>query len=152
MLTYFLVFLLGAAPGFEVLVAVPLGVLRGLSPVTASLIGFAGNASTIIIEVIIFQKLKTWWDHKKKRDVSLSSKRTARAGAIWRQFGVPGLALVGPILIGSHLAAFLALAFGSSKIQATVWLLLSLAIWSIAFAVLAVLGIDIFSSVSQKLF
>ncbi|PIC63586.1 DNA-binding protein [Sporosarcina sp. P13] len=152
MLTYILVFLLGAAPGFEVLVAVPLGILRGMSPVTATIIGFAGNATTILIEVIVFQKLKTWWDSKRKKAVALPSKRTARAETIWRRYGVPGLALLGPILIGSHLAAFLALALGSSKKLTSIWLVISLAIWSIVFAFLAVLGIDVFSWVFQKLF
>ncbi|MDV6378125.1 small multi-drug export protein [Sporosarcina sp. GW1-11] len=152
MLTYVLVFLLGAAPGFEVLVAVPLGILRGMSPVTASILGFAGNTTTILIEVIVFQKLKAWWESKRKKDVALPSKRTVRAEAIWRRYGVPGLALLGPVLIGSHLAAFLALALGSTKKQTSIWLLISLAIWSAVFAVLAVLGIDIFSWIRQKAF
>ncbi|WP_153730597.1 small multi-drug export protein [Sporosarcina obsidiansis] len=144
MLTYLLVFLTAAIPGFEVLVAVPLGILRGLSPTVAIVIGFAGNASTILLEIIVFHKVKAWWERKKKKNVTKSSKRTVRAENIWRRYGILGLALLGPVLIGSHLAAFLALTLGSSKQQTATWLLLSLGIWSIVFGVLAALGIDAF--------
>ncbi|PIC71298.1 DNA-binding protein [Sporosarcina sp. P16b] len=151
MITYLLVFLAGATPGFEVLVAVPLGILRGMSPPAAIVIGFAGNALTIALEILVFQKLKNWWDSKKKTDVKPPSKRTARAEKIWQRYGVPGLALLGPILIGSHLAAFLALALGSSKSKTASWLLISLAIWSIVFGALTVLGVDAFFWTRQKL-
>ncbi|PIC83731.1 small multi-drug export protein [Sporosarcina sp. P1] len=151
MITYLLVFLAGAAPGFEVLVAVPLGILRGMSSPTAIVVGFAGNAFTIVLEIIVFQKLKNWWESKKKTDVKTPSKRTERAEKIWKRFGVPGLALLGPVLIGSHLAAFLALALGSSKSQTAFWLLLSLAIWSIVFGTLTVLGVDAFFWTRQKI-
>ncbi|PIC77799.1 DNA-binding protein [Sporosarcina sp. P19] len=151
MITYLFVFLAGAAPGFEVLVAVPLGILRGMSIATAVVVGFAGNALTIILEIMVFQKLKTWWESKKKTDGKTPSKRTARAEKIWKRFGIPGLALLGPVLIGSHLAAFLALALGSSKSQTAFWLLLSLAIWSIAFGTLTVFGVDAFFWTRQKI-
>ncbi|PID00719.1 small multi-drug export protein [Sporosarcina sp. P29] len=150
MITYLLVFLAGAAPGFEVLVAVPLGILRGMSLATAVVVGFAGNALTIVLEILVFQKLKKWWESKKKTDVKTPSKRTARAEKIWTRYGVPGLALLGPVLIGSHLAAFLALALGSSKSHTAIWLLLSLAIWSIVFGTLTVLGVDAFFWTRQK--
>ncbi|PIC97628.1 DNA-binding protein [Sporosarcina sp. P26b] len=151
MLTYLLVFLAGAAPGFEVLVAVPLGILRGMPLATAVLIGFAGNALTIILEIMIFQKLKDWWESRKKTDANAPSKRTARAESIWKRFGIPGLALLGPVLIGSHLATFLALALGSSKSQTAIWLLISLAIWSVVFGTLTVMGVDVFFWTRQKL-
>ncbi|PID21513.1 DNA-binding protein [Sporosarcina sp. P3] len=150
MITYLLVFLAGATPGFEVLVAVPLGILRGMSLATAIGVGFAGNALTIVLEILIFHRLKKWWESKKKTAVT-SSKRTARAEKIWKRYGIPGLALLGPVLIGSHLAAFLALALGSSKSQTTIWLLLSLAIWSIVFGILTVLGVDAFFWTRQKI-
>ncbi|WP_301109459.1 small multi-drug export protein [Sporosarcina sp.] len=144
MFTYLLVFFAAAVPGIEILVAVPLGIVRGLSPIVAIIVGFLGNASTIILEILIFQRLKTWWDSRKTKDVNMPSKRTARAESIWQRYGVPGLSLLGPILIGSHLAAFLALALGSSKQQTAMWLFISLAIWSIIYGVLTVLGVDAF--------
>ncbi|ARD47134.1 DNA-binding protein [Sporosarcina sp. P37] len=151
MITYLLVFLAGAAPGFEVLVAVPFGILRGMNPVAAVLTGFAGNALTILLEIMIFQKLKEWWESRKKTDVKTRSKRTARAERIWQRYGIPGLALLGPVLIGSHLAAFLALALGTSKSRTAFWLLISLVIWSVVFAVLTVIGVDAFFWTRQKL-
>lgn len=151
MLTYLLVFLAGAAPGFEVLVAVPLGILRGMSLPTAVLIGFAGNALTIILEIIVFQKLKAWWDNRRQVNEKPSSKRSVRAENIFNRYGVPGLSLLGPILIGSHLAAFLALALGASKAQTVFWLLISLAVWAIAFGLFTVFGVDAFFWTRQKL-
>lgn len=150
MLTYLLVFFAAAVPGIEILVAVPLGIVRGLPVPVAIILGFLGNASTIILEILIFQRLKNWWENRKKSEVTKPSKRTVRAENIWRRYGIPGLALLGPILIGSHLAAFLALALGSSKKQTAVWLFISLAAWSIVFGTLTILGVDVFFWTQNK--
>ncbi|GKV66430.1 MULTISPECIES: small multi-drug export protein [Sporosarcina] len=150
MLTYLLVFFAAAVPGIEILVAVPLGIVRGLPVPVAIILGFLGNASTIILEILIFQRLKNWWENRKKSEVTKLSKRTVRAENIWRRYGIPGLALLGPILIGSHLAAFLALALGSSKKQTAVWLFISLAAWSIVFGTLTALGVDAFFWTQNK--
>lgn len=144
MLTYALVFLAAAAPGFEVLVAVPLGIIRGMPPAVSAAVGFAGNAATVLLVVAVFARLQMWRDKKRLENGGTAAKRTARAESIWKRYGIVGLALLGPVLIGSHLAAFLALTLGASKQQTSSWLLISLAAWSIVFALLTVLGVDVF--------
>jgi hypothetical protein len=43
------------------------------------------------------------------------SKRTERGKRIWNKYGMPGLALLGQIVIGTHIAAFIGLLFGAVK-------------------------------------
>lgn len=141
---YVLVLLGAAVPGLEIMLAIPLGIVRGLSPVAVTVLGFLGNLLTVVLVIVIYQRLKDWWDRRKKEPDQRPAKRTERAERIWNRYGLPGLALLGPILIGSHLAAFIALAFGASKWNTAVWLVISLALWSLVFGILTAMGFDFF--------
>lgn len=64
-----------------------------------------------------------------------------KARALWNKFGLPGLALVHPVTVGSsHAAAAIAMTLGASKKAALLWIGGSVVVWAVAFAVLAHLG------------
>lgn len=54
-----------------------------------------------------------------------------------------GLAFVGPILTGIHLAALIALLFGISHRSVATWTTVSLALWSIGLTAASVGGFSI---------
>jgi len=56
---------------------------------------------------------------------------------------MPGLALLGPLLIGSHIAVFVGILFGANRLRALLWTTASLALWTALLAVLSALGIDL---------
>lgn len=68
------------------------------------------------------------------------SKRKLRAKKLWNRYGIPGLSLLGPILVGSHLTALMGISFGASRQRILAWMGISLSIWTIISAVLAHLG------------
>lgn len=78
-----------------------------------------------------------------------SNSRNKRGRQIWDKYGLPGLALVGPFVTGSHLAAFLALTFGATKRKATIWFTISLTIWALAAGILSHYGFTFFISDSD---
>ncbi|MDL4842082.1 small multi-drug export protein [Aquibacillus rhizosphaerae] len=143
-IAYGFVFLLSAIPFFEAWGVIPVSILAGLSIVPALIIGLLGNILTILLLVMFIDKIKQWRNNrKKKKGQDTSSKRTARAQNLWNKYGLPGLAFIGPLFVGSHLTTFFCLTSGGSKNRTTYWMIASISTWSILFAVLAFFGIDL---------
>jgi hypothetical protein len=72
--------------------------------------------------------------------IEQDNKKNRRARGIWLKYGLPGLALLAPALVGTDIAAVLALAFGSPRRDVMIWMTISLVLWSIALTVSAVYG------------
>jgi len=141
---YILVFLGAAIPWFEIALVIPLGIVRGLSPFWVMVLAFIGNAITVIPVIIGFERLRIWYEKRKEKTTKATSKRNIRAKKIWNKYGLPGLAFLGPILIGIHIAAFIGMSLGAKKSWAMLWMMSSLALWTLVFGVLTMLGFDFF--------
>ena len=144
MFEYFIVFLGAAIPWLEIALVIPLGIISGLSPFWVMLLAFVGNMLTVLFLIIAFQKVKMWMESRKKKGGKGDSKRTERGKRIWSKYGMPGLALLGPILIGTHIAAFIGLLFGASKVNTTIWMTISIALWTLVFGIATAMGFDFF--------
>ncbi|NMO95434.1 small multi-drug export protein [Paenibacillus lemnae] len=142
---YMVVFLLGSIPWFEIATVIPLSILAGLNPVLVGLLAFLGNLLTVYLLVIFFDKVRQWRSAKKGQSTQ-NSKRRERGTAVWNKYGLPGLSLLGPLIIGSHIAIFIGILLGAKKHLALLWMTVSLAIWSVIFTILSVYGVDWFQS------
>ncbi len=143
---YVLVFLLAAVPFFEAVAVIPIAILGGLSAIPVTILGFVGNFLTVILVIIFVDSIKQW---QRKRNRNLvedtaegESKRTQRAQKIWNKYGMPGLSIIGPLIVGSHLTALMALSLGGTKRAVAYWLTGSLVLWCVSVAILAHLGFD----------
>lgn len=141
---YFLVFLGAAIPWLEIALVVPLGIVAGLSPAWVMVLGFTGNLLTIIILIIGFDRIKIWLKKRHEEKGKSQSKRSKRAKKVWIKYGLPGLLLLGPILIGTHLAAFIGMTLGADKKWTMIWSTLSIALWVLVFGIITALGFDFF--------
>ncbi|SDY20505.1 Putative small multi-drug export protein [Evansella caseinilytica] len=148
---YILVFLLAAAPFFEAYAVVPISVVAGLSVIPAVLLGLLGNILTVLVVILFVNKIKQWRSKRKQEDGEHENqgKRSARARKIWEKFGLPGLALIGPLFVGSHLTAFMSVTLGGTKRKTFHWMTASITIWTIVFTVLVHFGIDFIGSDKQ---
>ena len=88
---------------------------------------------------------KDWYNKRQEAKGKTQNKKSERAKRIWNKYGLPGLALLGPILIGTHIAAFIGMTLGATKKNTTIWLTISIAVWTLAFGILTVLGFDFFT-------
>ena len=141
---YFLVFLGAAIPWLEIALVIPLGIVSGLSPFWVMVLAFVGNMLTVFILIVGFDKIKIWLMKRQAAKGKTPSKRSDRAKKIWSKYGLPGLALLGPILIGTHIAAFIGMTLGADKKWTTLLLTVSIAIWTLVFGILTALGFDFF--------
>ncbi|MGO4183883.1 small multi-drug export protein [Paenibacillus sp. TAF43_2] len=138
---YIVLFLLAAAPWLDVFLVVPLGIVAGLSPVAVAIIGFAGNFLLVLLLGLFFKQFSKWNTNRKlKKGITTISKKETRARRIWERYGLPGLALLAPLIVGTDIAALLALSLGSSRKRVIQWMAVSLAVWTIVMALGSVYG------------
>lgn len=140
---YVLVFIGAAIPWIEVLAVVPLGIIWGLSPAIVMITAFIGNMVTLIPVVIAFDRLKLWYVRRRQKQ-DKPSKKSARAVKLFQKYGVIGLAFLGPILLGTHIAAFIGMAMGARRQNMILWMGISIAIWVFAVGLLTSLGFNLF--------
>lgn len=143
-LDYFLVFLGAAIPWLELGLVIPLGIISGMSPVAVIIVGFAGNMLTVLALIIGYDKFKLWLAKRNEGKEKKESKRSVRAKELWNKYGLPGMLMLGPILIGTHVAAFIGMALGASKVKTMLWSTISISAWAIIFGVVTSFGFDFF--------
>lgn len=142
---YLLVFLGAAIPWFEIALVIPLGIIWGLSPFWVMVVAFVGNMLTVLALIIGFDRFQVWYNKRQEAKGKTNTKKNERAKRIWNRYGLPGLAMLGPILIGTHIAAFIGMTLGATKRNTTIWLTISIAVWTLAFGILTALGFDFFT-------
>ncbi|WP_078382212.1 small multi-drug export protein [Sutcliffiella halmapala] len=142
-IAYIIVFLLGATPFLEVVGVIPIGVAAGLPALPVTILAFLGNILTIWLLILLIDRVKLWLQRRKeKKGKEVSEKREKRAATIWKKYGLPGLAFVSPILIGSHLGVILAMSFGGTRKQITIWMTFSVIVWTVGMGIASHYGID----------
>ncbi|PAV31570.1 DNA-binding protein [Virgibacillus profundi] len=144
LLEYALVFIGAAIPWMEIALVIPVGIVWGLSPFLVMLLAFVGNLITVVPLIIGFEKVKSWFAKRRRKKEKQPSKRTDRGKKIWNKYGLPGLALLGPILTGTHIAAFIGMSLGAKKQWVMLWMTVSIGLWTIIIGVATVMGLDIF--------
>lgn len=142
---YFLVFLGAAIPWFEIALVIPLGIVWGLTPFWVMVLAFVGNMLTVVVLIIGFDKFKDWYIKRQETKGKANSKKNERAKNIWNKYGLPGLALLGPILIGTHIAAFIGMTLGATKKNTTLWLAISIGLWTLVFGLATAFGFGFFT-------
>lgn len=142
---YVMAFILAATPFFEMVAVIPLGVISGLNTIPVTIVAFLGNLLTVLIVILMMTQIKAWLKRRREaKGKEGSTKRENRAKQIWQRYGLFGLALIGPILIGSHLAVIMGMSFGGTKKKMTVYMTGSLLLWAIVTAVGTHLGVEFF--------
>ncbi|WP_071392639.1 small multi-drug export protein [Bacillus tuaregi] len=140
---YVLVFILAAVPFFEGYGVIPVATIAGLPVVPVFLLGLGGNILTVFLLVKFIDQVQNWRRKRKKNDEEKETKRTKRAAGLWKKYGLPGLAMLGPLLVGSHLTALASMSFGGAKKSTFLWVSTSIITWSLVFTVLIYFGIDL---------
>ncbi|RKQ28128.1 small multi-drug export protein [Oceanobacillus halophilus] len=140
---YIVVFVLAAVPFFEAYAVIPLAVLTGLPAAPVIILGLLGNVLTVLVVIVFINKIKAWRRKRKaNKEEKPESKRTVRAQRLWKKYGLPGLAMIGPMFVGSHLTAFMSITLGGTKKKTLYWMTGSIVIWSVTFTILLYFGID----------
>lgn len=147
------VFLGGALPWLEAVVVIPAGIIAGLDPVAVVVAGLSGNLLTVALAAVYGERLRLWWTARRAGAASASgrpapqsrpdgSSRARRVQRVMQRWGLPGLALLGPIGLGTQLSAVLAISMGVSARRTLAWIAAGTAAWSVVAAMLADAGMS----------
>ena len=142
---YATLFILAATPWIELLFVVPLGIAMGLKPTLVALVVFTGNAFPVFLIVFGYDRWRRWRaDASKTEKAHHGGRRWSRALRIWNNYGLPGLAMAGPLLTGIHLATIIALFFSPDRRKLLFWMVLSLLVWTAGMTLVSYGGLEIF--------
>ncbi|MFD1563177.1 small multi-drug export protein [Haloarchaeobius amylolyticus] len=142
-LRYALVFLFAAIPVVEILVVVPAGIGLGLDPVATGVVAFAGNVTSVYALVAFHRRLSRWLRTRRPATDQGPSDRYARARSLWDRYGLPGLAVGGPVLTGVHVAALVALLAGSSSRPVAGWMTVGIGVWTVLLVAGSAFGLSL---------
>jgi uncharacterized membrane protein len=134
----------GAVPWLEAVAVIPAGILLGLPPVAVVAIAIVGNLSTVALVAFGGERIRSrMLVRRRRRATGPEGGRASRAERVMSRFGLPGLAILGPLGVGTQLSAAIAVSLGISGRRAFAWVGASTVGWSVAVALLVVWGIDV---------
>ncbi|WP_411844269.1 small multi-drug export protein [Salinicoccus sp. HZC-1] len=142
LIAYIIVFLLSAVPLLEAFIVVPVAIFGGMNFTLTNIIGIAGNLLTLLILIVMMDRIKQWYLNKREQAGKGKSRKSQRAENIFQKYGLPGLAFIGPFFIGSHFTALMAVILGGPQKATFWWVTLSVAVWTIGISILFYFGID----------
>src|SRR5690625_104381 len=106
-------------------------------------VGFLVIIITVITVVIMFEKIRNEYTRRKEKQGKTSNRNTS-AVELFKKHGVIGSALRGPLLTGTHIAAFIGMSMGATKKRIMNWMSISIASWVALVGILTSLGFDLF--------
>lgn len=130
---------IAAIPFVESYGGAAIGVIAGIPPVVAIAAAVIGNVISMLAFVLSTHGIR---GKVKKSDQELSPKRQ-KLRRMFDRFGVPGVSLLGQLVLPSQITSAAMVSFGASKNAVIFWQIISIIIWGLVFGVLAALGISL---------
>ena len=124
----------------EIWAAVPVGLAFGLNPVVTGILSALGGIAGISIILFAGQKLRDWLARRHGWGQSL---RPGRLQRIWARYGVVGLGLLAPLLVGAPAGTALGVILGASARQLFLWMSAGVITWSAILVALGAAGISL---------
>ena len=142
----------GAIPWLEAVTVIPTGILLGLPPVAVVVSAIIGNLATVALVAFGGERVRSVLIRRRRRTVGtegvksvegVEGGRASRAERVMARFGLPGLAILGPLGVGTQLSAAIIVSLGISGRRAFAWVGASTVGWSVVAALLVAWGIDV---------
>lgn len=139
------VMLVAMIPFIEGYFAVPVGIAIGFSPVLTIIAAIVGNWISVMVFIYAGDVIRGWFRKRKKSQKSeeRENKRLERGKKMFEKYGVPGVSLLGPLVVGDHIAALVCLASGATRKSVVIWQTVAIVVWAVGMGVLALLGFNL---------
>lgn len=150
------VFLGGAIPWLEAIIVVPLGILAGGPPALVALAGVTGNLLTVAAAAWFGERIRDWIRVRSaeqrvargepREGSEAGQKRQQRIERVMTRWGMPGLAILGPLGLGTQISVVAAVAAGVRTRVSFAWIAGGTIVWSAVAAVLTAYGVSFLGS------
>jgi hypothetical protein len=119
----------------ELWAGVPVGMALGLPPVLVAIACAAGGTSAAGLIVVVGRPVRTWIVARLH-----PSGRGGTLERIWVRYGVPGLGLAAPLLVGAPIGTAIGIALGAPPRHLFAWVTVGIVTWAVALTAAAALG------------
>ncbi|MFM2023217.1 MAG: hypothetical protein RIR89_609, partial [Actinomycetota bacterium] len=111
-----------------------------------------GNGLTIFVFAYAGSQIRQWLiKRREQKGKTGESARFTKAQAAFDKYGIFGMAILGPILIGTQFAAAISVAAGVKPLKTGIIITAGMALWSVAIAwVLLAIGADQFLELQRQ--
>jgi hypothetical protein len=130
------VFGLGAV---ELWAAFPAGLALGLSPLVVGVTAGAGAFVGVVVIVYPGERLRGWLVARYSRPGK--DKTMNRAQRLWKRYGIIGVGLIAPLLVGVPAAAALGIALGADRRRLVPLLMAVIVFWCVVLTIASYLGL-----------
>lgn len=144
----------GAIPFIEGEGGVAIGILGGIPPVVAAIAAMAGNFLSVAVLVLLSSGARNAVVTRRREKVlardgvpvrvgstlevppgersedSRSAARRAKFQRAYERYGVPGVSLLGPLLLPTHFTATMLAASGVGKARILIWQAIAIIAWT----------------------
>lgn len=138
---YIILFILSAAPVIEIVMVTPIAVAVGLNPLFVSLVAFCANIISIYVTVKLYQTTASRLGYSYKNE-----EFDGLARIYWDRYGLPGLSISSPWLLGTRASSIIALGLGSDEKRIFFWMIISVLFWSFATSYVSYHGISLITN------
>lgn len=138
--------LAGAIPFVEGEGGAALGILVGVPPIVAIIAGIVGNFACVFVLAMVAAKTREAVVTRRAAGQTLvaeaPSPRNRKVLAALEKYGVPGVSLLGPLLVPTMFTATALVAAGVRPGRVLFWQGLAIVLWTTAIGVLVALGLS----------
>ncbi|MFE6997874.1 hypothetical protein ACFVAE_18080 [Microbacterium sp. NPDC057659] len=121
-----------------------IGVIAGLPVPVAMLAAIAGNAISMLAFVFTAAAARRKVLARRGAaadDAEEPSARKQKVKRMLERFGVPGVSLLGPMVVPNQFTSSILVSLGANRTRVIVWTLVSIVLWSAIFALIAQAGV-----------
>jgi len=113
--------------------------LVGLDPVLTVIAAASGNLITIAVFAYGGARIRSWVIARREaKGKQPKSDRWAKAQKAFEKYGIYGMAILGPVIIGTQFAAAASVAAGVRPAKVTLLISSAMVLWAIVFAFLTI--------------
>lgn len=121
----------------ELWAAIPAGFALGLHPIVTAAGAATGAIVAVLAVVGLGERARTWLARRHAH----SDAGRGRLRDVWRRYGVAGLGLAAPLLVGAPLGTVAGLLLGVPPRSLVVWMAFGAILWSVTLTLAGVLGL-----------
>ena len=141
LLSLLVVFGLGTV---ELWVAVPAGLALQVHPAAISITAALGAIVGILVVLFTGERLRSWLLRRYG-----AARGEGRLSRLWMRYGVVGLGLFAPLLVGAPLGTALGIGFGAPTGRLLLWMSLGAVLCSVSLTLAGALGLIGFESLGR---
>lgn len=136
------IMLISAIPFVESYFGAAIGVLVGVPPLIAIVAAIAGNVASMLAFVLLAAGARQRVIAGSAR-AEEPSPRKRRLKRMFDRFGIPGVSMLGQLVLPSQITSGAMVSFGASRNSVIMWQIVSIVLWGVAFGLLAMGGVEL---------